>query len=151
MALYRSVVRLRCSQYVMDIVMWIGFVGGALYGWVHGRMTAGDFVMVTTLTGSLLQTAYTLGQRIPDFYDQLGSAHREHRYADRTGDGPGRARRAGRWRSRAEPFTSIALPSPTSRGGGDAARATLSMISSFTSRPASAWDSSARAGLARPR
>lgn len=74
MALYRSVVRLRCSQYVMDIVMWIGFVGGALYGWVHGRMTAGDFVMVTTLTGSLLQTAYTLGQRIPDFYDQLGSA-----------------------------------------------------------------------------
>jgi ABC-type multidrug transport system fused ATPase/permease subunit len=37
-------------------------------------MTAGDFVMVTTLTGSLLQTAYTLGQRIPDFYDQLGSA-----------------------------------------------------------------------------
>jgi ABC-type multidrug transport system fused ATPase/permease subunit len=54
--------------------MWIGFVGAALYGWVHGRMTAGDFVMVTTLTGSLLQTAYTLGQRIPDFYDQLGSA-----------------------------------------------------------------------------
>jgi ATP-binding cassette, subfamily B, bacterial len=74
MALYRSVVRLRSSQYVMDILMWIGFVGGALYGWVHGRMTAGDFVMVTTLTGSLLQTAYTLGQRIPDFYDQLGSA-----------------------------------------------------------------------------
>ena len=74
MALYRSVVRLRCSQYVMDILMWIGFVGGALYGWVHGRMTAGDFVMVTALTGSLLQTAYNLGQRIPDFYDQLGSA-----------------------------------------------------------------------------
>ena len=74
MALYRSVVRLRCSQYVMDILMWLGFVGGALYGWVHGRMSAGDFVMVTTLTGSLLQTAYNLGQRIPDFYDQLGSA-----------------------------------------------------------------------------
>ncbi len=74
MALYRAVVRLRCSQYVMDIIMWIGFVGAALYGWVHGLMTAGDFVMVTTLTGSLLQTAYTLGQRIPDFYDQLGSA-----------------------------------------------------------------------------
>ncbi|MGA8094402.1 MAG: ABC transporter ATP-binding protein [Steroidobacteraceae bacterium] len=74
MALYRSVVRLRCSQYTLDILMWIGFVGSALYGWVHGRMTAGDFFMVTTLTGSLLQTAYTLGQRIPDFYDQLGSA-----------------------------------------------------------------------------
>jgi ABC-type multidrug transport system fused ATPase/permease subunit len=74
MALYRSVVRLRCSQYVMDILMWLGFVGGALYGWVHGRMNAGDFVMVTGLTGSLLQTAYNLGQRIPDFYDQLGSA-----------------------------------------------------------------------------
>src|SRR5581483_6317553 len=74
MALYRSVVRLRCSQYGMDILMWIGFVGGSLYGWVHGLMTAGDFVMVTALTGSLLQPAYNLGQRIPDFYDQLGSA-----------------------------------------------------------------------------
>ncbi|HEY2591709.1 MAG TPA: ABC transporter ATP-binding protein, partial [Steroidobacteraceae bacterium] len=74
MALYRAVVRLRCSQYVMDILMWLGFVGGALYAWVHGAMSAGDFVMVTALTGSLLQTAYNLGQRIPDFYDQLGSA-----------------------------------------------------------------------------
>ncbi len=74
MALYRAVVRLRCSQYVMDILMWLGFVGGALYAWVHGSMSAGDFVMVTALTGSLLQTAYNLGQRIPDFYDQLGSA-----------------------------------------------------------------------------
>ncbi len=74
MAAYRAVVRLRCSQYVMDILMWLGFVGGALYAWVHGAMSAGDFVMVTALTGSLLQTAYNLGQRIPDFYDQLGSA-----------------------------------------------------------------------------
>jgi ATP-binding cassette, subfamily B, bacterial len=74
MALYRAVVRLRCSQYVIDILMWLGFVGGALYEWVHGAMSAGDFVMVTALTGSLLQTAYNLGQRIPDFYDQLGSA-----------------------------------------------------------------------------
>jgi len=73
-ALYRSVVRLRCVQYCMDILMWIVFVGGALYAWVHGRIGAGDFVMVTALTGSLLQTAYNLGQRIPDFYDQLGAA-----------------------------------------------------------------------------
>ena len=71
---YRAVVRLRSVQYVMDIAMWILFVGGALYAWVHGRIGAGDFVMVTALTSSLLQTAYNLGQRIPDFYDQLGSA-----------------------------------------------------------------------------
>ncbi|MGH8219530.1 MAG: ABC transporter ATP-binding protein [Steroidobacteraceae bacterium] len=74
MALYRAVVRLRCSQYVLDILMWLGFVGGALFAWVHGAMSAGDFLMVTTQTGLLLQTAYNLGQRIPDFYDQLGSA-----------------------------------------------------------------------------
>jgi ABC-type multidrug transport system fused ATPase/permease subunit len=30
--------------------------------------------MITALTSSLLQTAYSLGQRIPEFYDQLGSA-----------------------------------------------------------------------------
>jgi ABC-type multidrug transport system fused ATPase/permease subunit len=73
-ALYRAVVRLRCAQYVMDIGMWLGFVGGALYAWVHGAIGAGDFVMITALTGSLLQTAYNLGQRIPEFYEQLGAA-----------------------------------------------------------------------------
>ena len=74
MALYRSVVRLRCAQYVMDILMWLGFVGGALYAWVLGGVGAGDFVMITALTGSLLQTAYNLGQRIPEFYEHLGAA-----------------------------------------------------------------------------
>lgn len=74
MALYRSVVRLRCAQYVLDISMWFAFVGGALYGWVHGVIGAGDFVMITALTGSLLQTAYNLGQRIPEFYENLGAA-----------------------------------------------------------------------------
>jgi len=74
MALYRSVVRLRCVQYVMDILMWLGFVGGALYAWVHGVISAGGFVMIATLTGSLLQTAYNLGQRIPEFYEHLGAA-----------------------------------------------------------------------------
>jgi ATP-binding cassette subfamily B protein len=74
MALYRAVVRLRCVQYVLDIGMWLGFVGGALYTWVHGAIGAGDFVMITALTGSLLQTAYNLGQRIPEFYEQLGAA-----------------------------------------------------------------------------
>jgi len=73
-ALYRSVVRLRCVQYLMDISMWLAFVGGAVYAWVHGSIGAGDFVMITALTGSLLQTAYNLGQRIPEFYEQLGAA-----------------------------------------------------------------------------
>jgi ATP-binding cassette subfamily B protein len=73
-ASYRAVVRLRCVQYIMDIAMWIVFVGGALYAWVHRLIGAGDFVMITALTSSLLQTAYNMGQRIPEFYDQLGSA-----------------------------------------------------------------------------
>ncbi|HWZ89274.1 MAG TPA: ABC transporter ATP-binding protein [Polyangiaceae bacterium] len=73
-ASYRAVVRLRSVQYVMDISMWIVFVGGALHAWVHGRIGAGDFVMMTALTSSLLQTAYNLGQRIPEFYDLVGSA-----------------------------------------------------------------------------
>ena len=73
-ASYRAVVRLRCAQYAMDISMWLVFVGGALYAWLHGRIGAGDFVMTTALTSSLLQTAYNLGQRIPEFYDLVGSA-----------------------------------------------------------------------------
>lgn len=54
--------------------MWAVFVGGALYAWLRGLIGAGDFVMMTALTSSLLQTAYNLGQRIPEFYDQVGSA-----------------------------------------------------------------------------
>src|SRR6478609_6180931 len=73
-ASYRAVVRLRCVQYVMDIVMWVGFVGGALEAWVYGSIGPGDFVMISALTSSLLQTAYNLGQRIPEFYDLVGSA-----------------------------------------------------------------------------
>lgn len=74
MSLYLSVVRLRCVQYVVDILMWIGFVAAALNAWIHGHISAGSFVMVTQLIGSLLQTAYNVGQRIPDLYDQLGGA-----------------------------------------------------------------------------
>src|SRR3954451_18088055 len=73
-ASYRAVVRLRCVQYMMDIAMWVVFVGGALRAWVHGLIGTGDFVMITALTSSLLQTAYNVGQRIPEFYDQAGSA-----------------------------------------------------------------------------
>jgi ATP-binding cassette, subfamily B, bacterial len=73
-ASYRAIVRLRSVQYVMDITMWLVFVGGGVYSWVHGRIGAGDFVMITALTSSLLQTAYNLGQRIPEFYDLMGSA-----------------------------------------------------------------------------
>ncbi|HET7541015.1 MAG TPA: ABC transporter ATP-binding protein [Polyangiaceae bacterium] len=73
-ASYRAIVRLRSVQYVMDIAMWLSFVGGALYAWLHGQIGAGDFVMITALTSSLLQTAYNLGQRIPEFYDLVGSA-----------------------------------------------------------------------------
>jgi len=73
-ASYRAVVRLRCVQYVMEIAMWVVFVGGALYSWVHRLIGAGDFVMITALTSTLLQTAYNLGQRMADFYDLLGSA-----------------------------------------------------------------------------
>jgi len=73
-ASYRAVVRLRCVQYVMDITMWVVFVGGALGAWVKGSIGAGDFVMMTALTSSLLQTAYNVGQRVPEFYDQMGSA-----------------------------------------------------------------------------
>ena len=94
MALYRSVVRLRCVQYVMDIAMWLGFVGGALYAWVHGVFGAGDFVMITALTGSLLQTAYNVGQRVPEFYEQLGAARESIETLDRAADHRGTSRRA---------------------------------------------------------
>lgn len=73
-ASYRAVVRLRSVQYLMDIAMWVVFVGGALRAWIQGSIGAGDFVMITALTSSLLQTAYNLGQRIPEFYDLMGSA-----------------------------------------------------------------------------
>ncbi len=150
MALYRSVVRLRCSQYVMDIVMWLGFVGGALYAWVHGRMSAGDFVMITALTGSLLQTAYNLGQRIPEFYEQLGSAREsiETLIVPATiQDRPGAAALAVK--RGAIHFEHVAFAYDARGAAAD--RATSSTSSSSTFRPASGWAWSGRAARARRR
>src|ERR1700721_1779373 len=55
-ASYRAVVRLPSAQYVMDSAMWIVFVGGGLYAWVHRLIGGGDFVMIIALTRSLLPT-----------------------------------------------------------------------------------------------
>ena len=72
--LYIAIVRLRIVQRLLDIAMWILLFGGAIVAWAYGIITAGGFVMVTTLAGMLLKKAYDVGQIFPDFFDVIGSA-----------------------------------------------------------------------------
>src|SRR5947208_16260226 len=53
MALYRSVVRLRCVQYVMAIMMWLALVGGAVCAWGERVHRLGDLVLHRALDGLL--------------------------------------------------------------------------------------------------
>ena len=73
-ALYIAIVRLRILQRSFDISMWVLLFAGAIYAWSHHIITAGGFVMVTSLSGMLLKTAYDIGQIFPDFFDVIGSA-----------------------------------------------------------------------------
>jgi ABC-type multidrug transport system fused ATPase/permease subunit len=71
---YRAMVRLRIHQHLLNMTMWIGLYGLATYEWTHGRITPGDFVMVTSLGSMLLNRAQDIGELIPDVLDNIGSA-----------------------------------------------------------------------------
>ncbi len=74
-ASYRAVVRLRCVQYLMDITMWVVFVGGRTARGCKASSAAGDFVMITAAHQlACCRPLHNWGRRIPEFYDQVGSA-----------------------------------------------------------------------------
>lgn len=72
--LYIAIVRLRVTQYLFDIAMWLFLFAGAAYALVRHQITIGGFVMITGLAGMLLKTAWDIGQLFPEFFETLGSA-----------------------------------------------------------------------------
>ena len=74
LVLYLSFVRMRLVQYFLDMTMWLGLLGGAIYAWIHGAISAGGFVMIATLASMMIKEAYNIGQKIPEFYEYVGSA-----------------------------------------------------------------------------
>ncbi len=73
-ALYLSYVRMRVAQQALNLLMWGGLYGGAIYYWLQGLISVGDFVMITTLTGLMITKAYEIGQMLPEVFDLFGSA-----------------------------------------------------------------------------
>jgi ATP-binding cassette subfamily B protein len=71
--LYIAVVRLRVVQQLLDMSVWLALFGGAVYAWIHGIITTGGFVMITTMTGMMVRTAYDIGQLFPEFFENIGS------------------------------------------------------------------------------
>ncbi len=73
-SLYLATVRMRFAQNALNIVMWLTLYSLAIYAWTTHRITAGDFVMITTLGSQLITRAFEIGELLPDFVDNIGSA-----------------------------------------------------------------------------
>ena len=71
---YLRMVQMRIGQHLLNITLWIGLYTLAVYEWTHHAITAGDFVLVTSLGTMLINRAQDVGEVIPDFIDNIGSA-----------------------------------------------------------------------------
>jgi len=72
--LYLAVIRVRLVQHVMNISMYATLFLAAIYGWSKGWLSVGDFSLVATQGVLLVRNAHEIGQMLPEFLDQMGSA-----------------------------------------------------------------------------
>lgn len=71
--LYAIIIRMRVTQYVLDIAVWLSLFAAAVYAWSKGIITTGGFVMITTMASMLVKMAWDVSQLFPDFFETLGS------------------------------------------------------------------------------
>jgi len=73
--LFRKIVRQRLVQMVFNNSFYILIFTGATYCLINHIITLGDFLLLTTLSVTLVRQIHDLGQRMPDFFDMYGSAY----------------------------------------------------------------------------
>ena len=73
-ASYLITVRMRFFQQVLERSVILLLYVLAIVSWIHHSINAGDFVLITTLGGMLIARAQEVGDMLPDFIDDIGSA-----------------------------------------------------------------------------
>ena len=71
--LYAVIIRMRVTQYILDIAVWLSLFAVAVYAWSKGIITTGGFVMITTMASMLVKMAWDISQLFPDLFETLGS------------------------------------------------------------------------------
>jgi ABC-type multidrug transport system fused ATPase/permease subunit len=72
-AQYRAFVRMRMILQALNVAIYALLLPLALSRLVHGTITVGDFLLVTTLMIQLIRNVFDMANGLPDTYDMVGS------------------------------------------------------------------------------
>jgi len=72
-AQYRAFVRMRMLLQGLNLLIYAVLLPLALSRLVHGRISVGDFLLVTTLMIQLIRNVFDMANVLPDTYDMIGS------------------------------------------------------------------------------
>ncbi len=72
-AQYRAFVRMRMVLQALNLLIYAVLLPLALSRLVHGRISVGDFLLVTTLMIQLIRNVFDMANGLPDTYDMIGS------------------------------------------------------------------------------
>jgi ABC-type multidrug transport system fused ATPase/permease subunit len=74
-AQYRAFVRMRMLLQALNLLIYAVLLPLALSRLVHGKISVGDFLLVTTLMIQLIRNVFDIANGLPDTYDMIGSIH----------------------------------------------------------------------------
>jgi ATP-binding cassette subfamily B protein len=72
-AQYRAFVRMRMLLQALNLLIYAVLLPLALSRLVHGQISVGDFLLVTTLMIQLIRNVFDIANGLPDTYDMIGS------------------------------------------------------------------------------
>ncbi len=72
-AQYRAFVRMRMLLQALNLLIYAVLLPLALSRLVHGKISVGDFLLVTTLMIQLIRNVFDMANGLPDTYDMIGS------------------------------------------------------------------------------
>lgn len=70
---YIAYVRMRIVLQMLHVVIYALLFSFAIKGLIEGRITPGDFLLISTLTLQLVRTVFDVSNNLPDTLDMLGS------------------------------------------------------------------------------
>jgi len=72
-AQYRAFVQMRMVLQALNLLIYALLLPLALHQLIHGAITVGDFLLITTLMIQLIRNVFDMANGLPDTYDTVGS------------------------------------------------------------------------------
>jgi ABC-type multidrug transport system fused ATPase/permease subunit len=74
-AQYRAFVQMRLILQALNVAIYAVLLPLALHRLVHGTISVGDFLLISTLMIQLIRNVFDMANGLPDTYDMVGSVH----------------------------------------------------------------------------